>query len=79
MNETITAELRASGRTTRIVDACIQELFNEGTVTVKDHCDKRVCHENAFDRVVNRLRYEHKHADIRANRNTFAITLIPKN
>ena len=58
--------MRRSGRTTRIVDAAIQELFNKGEVIVSDHhYDGRESHilasEFAADTLIMRLKIEHSH------------------
>ena len=52
--------LRGTGKTTRIVDAAIQELFTTGSVTVVDHVtltdDNR---KRTLERVCKRLDNEH--------------------
>jgi hypothetical protein len=56
---------RMCGNTTRLIDAFIQTLFNEGEVTIFDHCQDamvvkdRLNHRIA-DTIINRLRGEHR-------------------
>ena len=50
---------RRSGRTTRIVDECIQTLFIEGEVYCHDHYPSDAMDEFVFHKVVTRLGYEH--------------------
>jgi len=56
-NETIQGG-RRSGRTTRLVDKAIQDLFNEGVSHIEDHFDSKVSHDLLFDKVVRRLKSE---------------------
>lgn len=53
---------RMTGNTTRQVDFAIQQLFNGKIVVVKDHFEgaKKRNHEMLFDRIVNRLKFEHR-------------------
>jgi hypothetical protein len=51
---------RATGQTTRMVDAAIQTLFTEGEVTVRDHVARRANHQMAYEKVVARLKLEHR-------------------
>jgi len=50
---------RRTGRTTRLADDMIQELFKEGEVCVKDHCDNNRYHDWLTERILNRLKFEH--------------------
>jgi hypothetical protein len=50
---------RKSGRTTRLIDKAIQDLFNNGNVKIADHHDTLKMHRYLFDRVVFRLHNEH--------------------
>lgn len=52
--------IRRSGRTTRLADQYIQQLFEFGEVKIKDHTNNRVSNENLFNIVKDRLRYEHE-------------------
>lgn len=57
-------ENRRTGRTTRIVDAAIQELFKTGKCTVVDHfggthLEARRASMRAFEIVIDRLYREH--------------------
>ena len=51
--------IRRSGRSTRIVDAAMQELFEKGYVQIFDHIDKVQCDQMLFDRFLRRLESEH--------------------
>jgi len=51
--------LRCTGKTTRIVDAAIQELFNTGRVTIQDHVNHRDSHNRTMQRVCRRHKSEH--------------------
>lgn len=53
---------RRTGRTTRLADNYIQQLFSKGFVEVRDHyTDGRLGHEHLFSVICNRLRSEHSH------------------
>lgn len=61
--------MRASGRTTRLVDQAIQELFTKGSTTFMDHHfgenpkqHRRAC-EFGFDILLKRLASEHRGVD----------------
>tara|TARA_R110000851_G_scaffold147756_2_gene287766 strand:- start:4058 stop:5308 length:1251 start_codon:yes stop_codon:yes gene_type:complete len=71
-------EVRGSGRTTRIIDECIQELFNTGEVTVKDHEDKPAYHIRVVKAVAGRLAMEHgfKPDNLKVNYITYHISLV---
>ncbi len=51
---------RCTGQTTRLVDAAIQTLFTEGEVAVRDHIDRRANHQMVYEKVVARLKLEHR-------------------
>lgn len=51
---------RRSGRTTRIVDQAIQELFMKGSAILVDNIDSEVQSRMVARRVENRLKSEHK-------------------
>lgn len=51
---------RATGQTTRQIDAAIQTLFTVGEVTVRDHVDRRANHQLVYEKVVARLKLEHR-------------------
>ena len=55
-------KLRATGRTTRLVDFYIQELFNNKNteIKIKDHTDDRRSNNYLMYKVLNRLENEHK-------------------
>ena len=50
---------RATGRTTRLIDYYIQELFIKGEILVKDHDSTRDIDRRLFRLVFNRLSNEH--------------------
>lgn len=53
---------RWTGRTTRLADSYIQQLFSEGFVEVRDHhTSGRSGHEHLFSVIFNRLKNEHSH------------------
>lgn len=52
-------EKRRTGRTTRIVDQCIQELFTEGVTKVVDHTNNHVSNSRLWKRLLHRLSFEH--------------------
>lgn len=53
---------RRTGRTTRLADNYIQQLFFEGFVVVKDHhTSGRSGHVHLFSVIFNRLKNEHPH------------------
>ncbi|MGI4822250.1 MAG: hypothetical protein ACRYFV_13655 [Janthinobacterium lividum] len=51
---------RCTGQTTRLIDAAIQTLFTEGEVTVRDHVDRPANHKMVYEKVVARLKLEHR-------------------
>lgn len=56
---------RRSGRTTRIVDECIQEFFRDGYVACYDHYGSRAMNEMVQKRVCARLYSEHRLRDFK--------------
>lgn len=50
---------RGSGRTTRLIDSYIQELFLNGEVTPRDHHDNKMSHLYLTDKIRARLNSEH--------------------
>lgn len=61
---------RASGRTTRLIDKYIQELFaKEGEwIEIKDHYDNRHAHKYVFNKVLDRMHLEHTRISLASNR-----------
>lgn len=55
-------KLRCTGRTTRIVDSIIQDLFNKPGkwIPIRDHLDSNAAHENLHKILMRRIRSEHK-------------------
>lgn len=51
--------LRNSGRTTRMADQLIQELFTNGEITVQDHYNQDSAHHYLLRVIVRRLEFEH--------------------
>jgi len=51
--------LRASGRTTRIANRLIEDLFTKGFIRVEDHWDNPNAHRELFERTLERLSNEH--------------------
>jgi hypothetical protein len=81
MTQVINAELRASGRTTRLVDEQIQELFTNGCVLVIDHYPTREAARMVFDKVLRRLDFEHSlrvGRGLEIDRSSFAIKIVAK-
>ena len=52
-------ELRATGRTSRLVDGYIQELFNTGEIEVRDHYPNRNAHKFLLNRIIDRYNNEY--------------------
>lgn len=69
---------RGTGRTTRIIDKAVQDLFANGIVRIEDHhfgeneSDHRRATEFAFKKLLIRLRSEHGDQFI-FNKNTFTV------
>lgn len=51
---------RRSGRTTRIIDGAVLELFENGSVLVADHTGTNDMAKCILDAVIRRVRIEHK-------------------
>ena len=52
---------RRSGRTTRLVNEAIDELYEKGSVELKDHYDSPIATINLLRKVLYRLHNEHSH------------------
>jgi hypothetical protein len=50
---------RRTGRSTRIVDAAIQQLFLIGEVAIRDHYDRTEVHQQLANKMKRRLDMEH--------------------
>lgn len=50
---------RAVGNSTRLADYYIQELFEKGTVEIRDHCRSTKTDILLFDKIMKRLHLEH--------------------
>lgn len=78
---------RASGRTTRLVDAAIQVLFAKGSIelggplpNVTDHHASRQNQEHMFRRILQRMQNEHKLSlDVDSSRLRIALSEHPGN
>ena len=72
--------MRRTGRTTRIVDKTIQELFKDGEVIVSDHYvdgNQRQANERVFHLVMERFTREHgSHVSVYADVRTLTIKLL---
>lgn len=68
-------ELRASGRTTRMADAYIQQLFKDGSIIVRDHYNEFRTHELLYFRVLDRLNIEHQRLSFSYDKTKLQITL----
>lgn len=55
----IEEETRATGRSTRLVDKYIQDLFNNGEVVIIDHHNIQKVNNYLTSKVINRLKLEH--------------------
>jgi len=53
--------VRRTGRSTRLIDEYIQELFRGRRILVKDHYGTRQSDELLWDDIMDRLYLEHKH------------------
>jgi len=51
---------RGVGNTTRAIDAAIQEFFNTGNVTYIDPSPTENAQRFGFERLLNRLNFEHR-------------------
>lgn len=67
--------IRMTGRTIRKANELIEELFIRGTVTAQDHEDHPYAHICMLDRLILRMRTEHKRHKIEIDRDRLTITL----
>ena len=80
--------MRKLGRTTRLIDQCIQSLFNDGSVQCIDHhigesySDRNIGHKYLFYKTLDRLKFEHGmgktdlKTDLKIDKSKFTIALI---
>lgn len=68
--------LRGTGRTTRLIDRYIQELFTEGYIIVKDHYNSLDADRFLTERILKRLKSEHPY--VRVNKVTNGNNIILK-
>lgn len=66
---------RNSGRTTRLADHYIQELFSKGSVIIEDHFLTQKSHERLYEIILTRLRLEHGGTEIFADKGKCKISL----
>jgi len=68
---------RRSGRTTRLIDSSIQELFSRGYVICRDHYPTKKMAKYVFERVLKRVYAEHESItrDLKIDRNNFILAL----
>lgn len=70
---------RASGRTTRLIDKAIQDLFTSGKAEIKDHVYNYKAGKALAEKVLVRLKYEHpsayKHVEKTEVRGWITLTL----
>lgn len=52
--------MRATGKTTRLVDKAVQDFFNKGIAIIQDHDNNKCATLEFYRRVHNRLRAEHR-------------------
>ena len=71
--------LRASGRTTRLIDYYVQELFkNKNTdIEIRDHNKGRMSALYLMDKIVNRIKSEHPRVAVISNNVNCTLKLMP--
>jgi hypothetical protein len=73
MENVIITNQRASGNTTRCIDAAIQDLFNNRAVTLNEkyyNTNLSICENKEFEQlVINRLKSEHSKVEYCSARN----------
>ena len=67
---------RGTGRTTRLVDSYIQELFNNKEINVKDHFEHKTAHSYLVKRIINRFNNELNRGHLKLVVNDLNIKLI---
>ena len=65
-----------SGRTTRIVDAAIQELLETGHVHVQDHVNTLKADIDLLNRIKNRMANEHPMFIVKYKEYTLSIDIV---
>jgi hypothetical protein len=68
---------RGTGRTTRLVDKYIQDIFNNPNkfITIEDHYPHNVAHLYLFNRISDRLKIEHGRLNYTWDKNNNQIKL----
>ena len=69
-SQVIDLKYRATGRTTRLVDEYIQQIYNnQGEwVRIADHYPSKQADKVVFDKVCGRLKYEHSRDEFKVRR-----------
>lgn len=57
--------IRRTGKSTRLIDQYIQQLFELGTITVHDHHESEVSHLLLKEKILKRLSFEHPFIEIK--------------
>jgi len=71
-------ENRKTGRTTRLADIYIQELFNRGEIYVIDHHPTRQASKYLVDIILRRLEFEHPSVKVQVEKLKFYRVYIVK-
>jgi hypothetical protein len=69
---------RATGRTTRLVDMYVQDLFKVGFISVQDHHNEPHSHYRLADMVCDRVVYEHRIKLIKIQKDGFYMLSLPE-
>lgn len=75
--------MRRSGRTTRLIDAYVQELFTKGEVVVLDHWwpgkedieSPYKANNHIFHKFMDRMMVDHQGIDLEVNKNKITVKL----
>lgn len=67
---------RRTGRSTRLIDKAIQDLFKKKEVVIKDHFDDSESNKQLFYKVLKRIDSEHPSLGYAANPKTKLISLL---
>ena len=70
--------MRRTGRSTRLVDKYIQELFTTGLAVVLDHHHSNEADYDLLNRVAKRMSIEHSHVLFVTDKRKCTITLIKR-
>lgn len=67
---------RRTGRTTRLIDGLIQELFKTSKIKVYDHWPTRQSHERVFKMILKRLSLEHPGLILKVDGSSLTIEIL---